>query len=454
VLLAVVGLKGLLALAPSGMPRRADISIDLVVVGFTLTLGIIVGIAMALAPLAQSVRVDISGAIGERGGTARGSRLRGALVVAQVALSLMLLAGTGLLLTSFGKLMKVDGGFDADGVVLLSYTTPNGKYTGSERARYHQRVIDRLRAVPGVVSIGLTTAPPLLANANQSEAGFPESPTNTGDVHHDRIMIDVMGIPLIEGRDFTAGDDSAHGPVAIIDEQLAKHYFPSGTAIGRRIRLTGVPVDVRVVGVVPTVHQYGLRDAGRPQVYAPDAVVPNRSVTTVMKTHGDEASLMRAARAAFHELDPGQPIEQLTTMRAVVNQSLGETRLVLVIISTFAVTALLLAAIGIYGVTSTAVMARSREMGVRIALGAQPREVLTLIFRRPTGLILTGTILGFVGTWFSRELMLKLLYGVSPTDPIILFAVVGTLLVVAFLSVYAPASRAARLDAARVLRAD
>jgi ABC-type antimicrobial peptide transport system permease subunit len=189
-------------------------------------------------------------------------------------------------------------------------------------------------------------------------------------------------------------------------------------------------------------------------VYAPDAVVPNRSVTTVMKTHGDEASLMRAARAAVHELDPGQPIEQLTTARIVVNQSLGETRLVLVIISTFAVTALLLAAIGIYGVTSTAVMARSREMGVRIALGAQPREVLTLIFRRPTGLILTGTILGFVGTWFSRELMLKLLYGVSPTDPIILFAVVGTLLVVAFLSVYAPASRAARLDAARVLRAD
>ena len=464
VLLAVWGLRGLLALAPVGMPRRADISIDPMVVAFTLGLGVIVGIAMGLAPLVHSSRTDISNVIGEKTGTARGGRVRNALVVAQVALSLMLLAGTGLLLASFAKLMRVDGGFRADGAVLLSWVTPTGKFHGSKLAAYHQRVIERMKSVPGVTSAALTTAPPLSANLNQNGVAFPGSPTNTGKGEHDLLLIDfmtagpgyfrTMGIPLLEGREFTAADDSAHGQVAIIDEQLAKRYFPNGSAINQRISVDGDTADVRVVGVVGTVYQYGLREAGRPQVYAPDAVIPYRGITAVLRTNGDEAAVMRAARAAFHELDPGQPIEQLTTMRSVVNQSLGESRLVLVIISTFAVTALLLAAIGIYGVTSSAVTARSREMGIRLALGAQPREVLGLMIRQPMGLIATGTVIGTLGTIASSDYLMKLLYGISPTDAKTLIAVIATLLGVAFLSVYAPASRATRVDAARVLRAD
>jgi predicted permease len=464
VLLAIWGLRGLLALAPPGMPRRDDIGIDPVVVAFTLGLGVFVGITMGLAPLAHSARADISNVIGERSSTGRGSRMRSLLVIAQVALSLMLLAGTGLLLTSFGKLMKVDGGFDADGVVLLSYRTNSGKYKGSDRVAYHQRVVDRMRELPGVTQVGLTTAPPLSANLNQSGVAFPESPQNTGDGHHDEILIDfmtagpnyfrTMGIPLIEGREFTAGDDSAHGQVAIIDEQLARHFFPKGSALNKRISVDGDTADVRVIGVVGTVYQYGLREAGRPQVYAPDAVIPYSGVTTVMRTRGDEVSLMRAARAAFHDLDPAQPIQELTTMHAVVNQSLGESRLVLIIISTFALTALLLAAIGIYGVTSTAVTARSREMGIRVALGARPGEVLGLMVRRPVGLIGAGIAMGIGGTWASRALLMKLLYGVSPTDPLTLAAAVGTLLAVALVSVYAPAYRATRVDVAGILRAD
>ena len=390
--------------------------------------------------------------------------MRSILVVAQVALSLVLLAGTGLLLTSFAKLMRVDGGFRADGAVMLTYVTPAGKYRGSQLAAYHQRVVDRMKTLPGVTSAGLGTAPPLAANANQSGADFPGSPTNTGDPQKDFTLVDfmtagpgyfrTMGIPIVEGREFTVADDSAHGQVAIIDEQLAKRYFPKGTAINKRISIDGDTADVRVVGVVGTVYQYGLREAGRPQVYAPDAMIPYRGVTTVIRTSGDEAATMRAVRAAFRELDPAQPIQQLTTMRAIVNQSLGDSRLVLVIISTFALTALLLAAIGIYGVTSSAVQARAREMGIRVALGAQPGQVLGLMVRQPVRLIAAGTVIGIGGTWASKELLMKLLFGVSPTDPATLLAVVGTLLAVALVSVYAPAVRATRVDAARVLRAD
>jgi hypothetical protein len=299
---------------------------------------------MGLAPLVHSARADISGVIGEKAGTPRGSRLRGGLVVAQVALSLMLLAGTGLLLASFAKLMNVDGGFVTDGVILLSYTTPQGKYRGSQVAAYHQRVIDRLRAIPGVTRVGLTSAPPLSAATDQSGVEFPGSPVNTGDPHKDGILIDfmvagpdyfkTMGVPLLEGREFTAADDSANGQVAIIDEQLARHYYPDGTAIGKRISVDGDTADVRVVGVVGSVRLYGLREAGRPQVYAPDAVVPYRGVTTVLRVNADEATAMRAIRAAFSDLDPSQPIQELKTMRSIVNQSLGESRLVLVIIST------------------------------------------------------------------------------------------------------------------------
>lgn len=464
VLLAVWGLRGLLALAPTGMPRREEIGIDPVVVGFTMVLGIVVGIAMGLAPLMHSWRVDISGVIGEKATTGRGSRLRSSMVVAQVALSLMLLSGTALLLGSFAKLAKVDGGFRADGAVLLSYVLPVGKYAGSERTRFHQRVVDRIQQLPGVTAVGLTSAPPLSANLNNNIVDFPDSPTNTGKRDQDAILIDfmtagpgyfkAMGIPLIEGRDFAITDDSAHAPVAIIDAQLAKRYFPNGSAVGQRLRMDTDTADARVVGVVGTVYQYGLREAGRPQVYSPSAAVPYRGVTIVIRTAGDEASIMRAARAAFHEVDPAQPIEQLTTMRSVVNQSLGDVRLVLVIISTFALTALLLAAIGIYGVTSTAVTARSREMGIRVALGAQPGEVLGHMIKRPMGLIAAGIALGIAGTWASRELLMKLLYGVSPTDPLTLAVVVMTLMAVALVSVYAPASRATRVDVAGVLRAD
>jgi putative ABC transport system permease protein len=464
IILAWWGIKGLLALAPIGMPRRDEVGIDSVVVLFTLGLGVLVGIVMGLAPFLHSTRTDISKVIGEKASTGRGGRLRGTLVVAQVALSLMLLAGTGLLLASFAGLMRVDGGFVPKGVIALTYVTPPGKYKGSVAAAYHQRVVDRMRALPGVKAVGVVSGPPLSANADQNGVGFPESPQNTGDDQRDWLLMDyitagpgyfdAMGIRIIEGRDFRASDDSAAARVAIIDEALAQHYFPKGAAVGKRVVIDGDTTRTTVIGVVKSVRMYAMAESSRPQVYRPDAQDTYRGVTTVIRVNGDAALLIPSVRSAFRELDPAQPITTLETMTDVVSRSLGESRLVLVIVSSFALTALLLAAIGIYGVTSSAVAARTREMGIRVALGAQRREVLGLMVRRPLVLVGGGVAVGLVGTAASGTLLAKLLYGVSPTDPMTIAAVTLTLLAVAALSAYAPAAKATQVDAARVLRAE
>jgi predicted permease len=464
VVLAWWGIKGLIAIAPSGLPRRDEIGIDVVVALFTLSLGVVVGIAMGLAPLVHSMRGAISSVIGEKSTTGRGSRMRNTLVVAQVALSLMLLAGTGLLLSSFARLTRVDAGFAPHGVLAVTYVTPPGKYRGSVAAAYHQRMVERMRKIPGVQSVSVGSAPPMSGNTDQSGADFPGSPANTGEHEHDRILVDFMtagpdyfatlGIPLTEGREFRLGDDSAAAQVMIIDEPLAKRFFPKGGAVGQRIRIDGDTTPVTVVGVVRPVRIYNLLDEGRPEVYSPDAQTPYRGVSMLIRAKGDAASLEPMVRSAFHEIDPAQPITSLDTMDDVVSRSLGESRLVLVLVSGFALTALLLAAIGIYGVTSTSVAARSKEVGIRVALGAQRSEVLGLMVRRPLMLVTGGVVLGLAGTAATGTLIAKLLYGVSPMDPPTIAAVTVTLLVVALVSAWAPARRATKVDTAQVLRAE
>jgi predicted permease len=263
-----------------------------------------------------------------------------------------------------------------------------------------------------------------------------------------------MGIPLLAGREFTVADRQGSTPVAIIDELLAKRYFPHGSAIGARMDIAGDTAGIRIVGVVRQPRLYGLQADDRPQVYRPHAHAAYRAMTMAVRVAGDPAAMAPVVRAAIHELDREQPIALLQPMSTVVDQALAERRLVMVLIAAFATAAVLLASLGVYGVTANAVTQRTRELGIRVALGATSRQVVWLVLRRPMRLIAGGLVVGLAGALVATRLARGLLFGVSPTDPAVLGTVALVLTAVALLAGWLPARRATRVDPALALRSD
>jgi putative ABC transport system permease protein len=464
VAVAYWGLRGLLAMAPPGLPRRDEVGIDFVVFGFTLGVGLLIGLAVGLAPVAQSIRRDLSSVMRERAPSLHSAhRTRGFLVLGQMALSLLLLAATGVLLSSFVRLLRVDPGFDAADVVAVSLRMNPARYAHHGIDQFAQRALDGLSRIPGVRLVGATSAPPLSADADQYNVSFPASPTNTGDQRHDRILIDVavatpgyfgsLGVRIMDGREFGVGDDPAAPAVGIIDDVLARRYFPGGSAVGQRMYLDDDTV--LVVGVVQQVRLYNIQEEGRAQIYRPEAQFPSRSLTFVLRgTAGHLDGLPDAARAVFRAMDPAQPIISIDPMTRIVAESLAERRLVLVLVGAFGVTALFLAALGVYGVTSAAVAQRTRELGIRMALGARPGEVVALMLRRPLLLLAAGVGIGLGGTIALAGVTRRLLFQASPTDPATLAVVVAVLAIVALVAGYVPARRAARVEPASILRSD
>jgi putative ABC transport system permease protein len=463
---AVLGtwaLRGLLAIAPAGLPRREEIGIDLAVLGVTLLVALVVGIGMGLAPVFHSVRSDIASVLREKAPSRTGSKVRHMLVLAQLALSMVLLAGTGLLLGSFVRLMRVDAGFSADNVLTIELMATRGRYaTGQPVVDLFTRYANVLRAMPGVTAVGVTSAPPLSAGADQSGVFFPSSPTNTGDPQHDRMLGDVapagagyftaMGIPLLGGREFEAGDRDSTAKVAVIDDIVAHRYFPKGNAVGQIVRIDGD--SLRVVGIARHVRMYSLQDEGRGQAYVPHGYRQYRYMIVAVRTTGDPLSFAAAARRAIRSVDAEQPIISMATMAESVRGSMAERRLVLTLVSAFAAAALLLVALGVYGVTSNTVTQRTRELGIRMALGADRRTVVWSVLGEPARLVTAGLILGLGATLAAGRVVQKLLYDVSPTDPLTLAVVAVLLLLVALLASYFPARRATRVDPMVALRAD
>jgi predicted permease len=463
-LLGTWTLRGLLALAPAGLPRRAEIGIDLTVLAVTLAVALLVGVGMALAPVYHSVRSDISSVLREKASSHTGSRVRRALVLAQIALSMVLLAGTGLLLGSFVRLLRVDPGFDPQHVLTLDLMAPRAKYaTGRPVAQIIQRYTEALGAVPGVTAIGATSAPPLSAGTDQSGLSFPSSPTNTGDNQKDRLLVDVaavtpryfrtMGIDVLEGQELDAShNDSATARVALIDDLLAKRYFPNGGALGQFLSLDGD--SLRVIGVVRHVRMYNLQDPGREQIWVPHAYATYRYMVFALRAQNDPMAVATAARRAIRSMDAEQPIISVARMTDAVSNSLAERRLVLTLVGTFAGAALLLAALGVYGVTASSVTQRTRELGIRMALGADRRKVVLSVLSEPARLVVFGLIIGLVGTIAMRRVVERLLYDVSPTDTATLGTVAVLLVLVALLASYLPARRATRVDPMVALRSD
>ena len=463
-LLGIWALSGLLGIAPPGLPRRDEIGIDGTVVLLTLGVSMILGVLMGLVPVVHSARSDISTVLREKSPSREGRGVRRGLVLTQLALSMILLAGTGLLLRSFMKLARVNPGFQAENVLTVEMVASSAKYaTGPDVLNVFGRYMDALRALPGVVAVGATGAPPLSAGADQSGTRFPGAPGNPADGSGDGILADVspvspgyfrsMGIPILEGGEFNASHlDTSRMRVAIIDDILAKRFFPKGGAVGAPMILDGD--SLRVIGVARHVSMYGLDDAGREQVWVPYSYRTWRYAVFTVRTAADPAVLATSARQAIQSVDRDQAIMSATPMTDAVRNSLAQRRLVLTLVGAFAGAALLLASLGVYGVTASTVTQRTRELGIRMALGANGRSVLWSVISEPARLAVMGLALGLVGTLAGGKLVRSLLYGMEPTDPLTLAVVAMVLLGIALIAALLPARRATKVDPMIALRAD
>ncbi|HWS52483.1 MAG TPA: ABC transporter permease [Pyrinomonadaceae bacterium] len=474
-LLAAWGVAALAGLSPDTLPRSEGLALDARAFGFALLVSVVTGLLFGLAPALQTSRVDLQAALKEGGarvaGGAGGRWLRGSFVVAEVALSLVLLVGAGLLVKSFWRLMRVDPGFDARGVLTLRLRLPDAKYReASQTAAFLGEVARRVRALPGVREVSVTSGFPL---GRSSENGYvvegrPE-PRQPGEwpvadvVSADGSYHRALGIALVAGRHFDERDTADSPPVVTVDDEFVRRHFPQAApaeALGRRVRFGGEGEPWReIVGVTRHVRHNGLDAEGHPGINRPWTQMNprwmaeyTRAMDLVVKTSGEPAGLVAAVRREVQAVDKDQPLGNVRTLEELLAQSLGPRRFSLWVVGVFAGLALALGAVGLYGVLSYVVAQRTREIGVRLALGAEGRDVLGLVIRHGMALALAGVGVGLVAALALTRLMSGLLYGVSATDPATFAAIALLLLAVALLASYLPARRATKVDPLVALR--
>jgi predicted permease len=387
-------------------------------------------------------------------------------VVAEVALAVVLLIGAGLLLRSFARLLEVDPGFRTARAFSFDVDLPPARYPKPARRLFLDRVLDRLQALPGVTAVGAASMLPLSGNGNFDSLlieGRPlpkpqEMPPLANDIQTTPGYFEAMGIPLQSGRTFTVADRPEGPRVAVIDDLMAKTYWPRENPLGKRFRL-GEPNDktdpwYTVVGVVGSVRNLVLDIAPSPQMYLAAAQHPPLQQSFVVRTSGDPRTLLSAARAAIREADREQPIARLGTLEETVSTSVASRRVSLFLLGLFAALALLLSAIGIYGVTAHSVTERTREMGLRLALGAQRGGVLRLVVGEAGALVGAGVLLGLAAGFALTRVMTSLLYGVAATDPATFAGVALGLTGIALAAAYLPGRRATRVDPMVALRSE
>jgi putative ABC transport system permease protein len=472
-LLSVWGLKALVAFGPDKIPRRGEISIDAVVLAFTLGVTILTGLIFGLVPALEASRPDLNESLKE-GGKAAGAgakqtRLRSALVVSEIALSLVLLVCAGLLIRSFVRLLDVNPGFDTENVMTLSLLLPQTKYgQPQQRAAFYQQLEGRIKALPDVTAVGAVTRLPMLAGdvttarANITSLfiveGREASAREAPEIDFRRASsyyFKALGVPLLQGR-FLTDQDAANNPrVALINEAAARRFFPGEDPVGKRVRF-GLSAQQdpwwTVVGVVGNVRHFSLNLEPRPEVYLHYLTSPLTSPIVVIRTASDPREMIGAVRAQVRGIDADLPIANVNTMAQLVSRSVAERRFSMLLLGIFAGVALLLAAVGIYGVISYSVAERTREIGIRIALGATSADVLRLVVGRAMILTSIGIALGLVGAISVTRVMKSLLFGVSTLD-LGTFAIVSLVLaIVALAASYIPARKATRVDPMIALR--
>ena len=467
-LLAMWGTDLLAAAAPPGIPRVSEVQVDGRVLLFTLGLSVLTGIVFGLAPALQGSKTDLNEALkeggrGGGGGGPRRSRARAVLVVAEVALALVLLAGAGLMLRSFERLQAIDPGFDPASVLVVDLELPEGRYgEPARRAAFFATALERLAALPGVRKAGGVLPLPLSGDNYFLSFGIEGRPVADADRPSAAYYVASPGylraldIRLLRGRDFSDSDREGAPRVALINDTMARRFWPGEDPVGRRIVIDNGPRDRyrEIIGVVEDVRHDDLTGEARPQMYEPYLQVPHPSMSLVLRTAGDPEGLAEAARRAILALDKDQPVSRAVPMERLVAESIAQSRYSMMLLGAFAAVALGLATIGIYGLLSHAVAQRTHEIGIRMALGARRRDVLTLVVLSGMGLTSLGVVLGLAGALALTRLMAGLLYGISPTDPLTLGAVSLLLGMVALMACVIPARRATRIDPMSALRCE
>ncbi len=469
VLLAMWGVDLLVALSPGDIPRTGEIGIDARVLAFTFGVSLLTGLIFGLAPALQASSHDLHEALkeGGRGGTTgpRRARVRAALIVSEVALALVLLVGAGLLVRSFFKLRQVSPGYDPENVLTLNTPLPDTRYKeGAQVTAFYERLVERVKALPGVEAVGAISHLPLAGGEELD--GFevegrpsPESGENAQTADFRVVTTDyfsAMKIPLLRGRYFTEQDRSDAPGVIIIDETLARRFFPGEDPLGKRINESGSPTPrgfLTIVGVVGGVKHTSLDAEPKPAMYVSYRQSPWSDMTLAVRAGGGRVEdLAAAVRQEVWALDKDQPVARVTTMESLFAKAVAPQRFQMMLVGLFAAVALLLSVVGIYGVMAYAVTQRTHEIGIRMALGAQRSDVFKLLMGQGMAQALVGILLGLAGAFALTRLMSSLLFGVSATDPLTFAGVSVLLASVALLACYVPARRATKVDPMVALR--
>jgi putative ABC transport system permease protein len=444
------------------LPRRQEVHVDGRVLMVTLALSVTSGILFGLLPALHSVRARATGELATRATAQRSvRRLNRALVVAQLALSVVLLIAAGLMLKSFERLTGVDLGFRPVGITALALPLPPRYNSASTANPFFATVLESVRATPGVKSAALAWGLPFESEANYD--GFlvgdrPAPPTGAeGQTYQVGVSpgyFATMGIPILFGRDVSAADDTTGVPVAVIDESIAKRYWRGSGAIGKRIRVTGDTTWLTIVGVVGAIYDDDATRLPAPHLYVSLAQNGSPRVSLAIRTDVDARAAIRSVQSTLSKLDSSIPLDGIRTLASVVGDSLATKRLTEILLAAFAAMAVLLAAVGIYGVMSLSVANRRQEFGVRLAVGAEPLAIIRLVLREGATVAALGVGIGVVGSLLATRWMASLLYDVSPTDPVVFISLSVLLGAVATAACYVPARRASKSDPLVALRAD
>lgn len=461
-LLARWGIQALVAFAPPDLPRLDEVAPDATVLGAAALTTLVTGVLVGLLPALTASRVSPQAALQDNARGAIGSkfrhRTRAALVIAEVALAVTLTIGAGLLLRSFSSLMAVDPGFTPQNLLTWQMNLPDRLSTPEQRDAFYVEFLTRMRSLPGVVSVGGTSRLPLGSTALTTTIdidGRPLPNAEWPEVQFRRSVGDyfqTMGIPVLRGRAFTDDDHRTAPPVGVINQVMAARLFPSEDPVGKRIRMGTTQPWVTIIGVVGDVKHSALDEELEPELYMNHMQGTLGSPYIVLRTTGDAASMMELVRAEALAIDRDLPVYRMQTMEAVRSESLAQRRFILVLVALFGILALALAAIGVYGVMSLLVSERTQEVGVRLALGAHPSDVLKMLVAQATRLAVVGVTLGVGLSMMVTPLLRNQLYAVEPRDPMTLAGVPAVLVAVALLAALIPARRAMRVDPVKALR--